>query len=150
MLVRETINPEGLPEPIGFSHGIATRGGRIIWIAGQNGTDADGQVVAGGLVEQTDHALGNVIAVVKGAGGQATDIVKLHFYVSDVAEYRTSRRELGAVWRKHFGRHFPAMMLLGVTGFYEEDAVIEIDGFAVIHDPTIQQQGADETAEPNL
>ncbi len=134
MPVHEIISPGGLPEPSGFSHGIATRGGRIVWLAGQNGTDENGLVVHGGLVQQTDRALYNIIAVIEAAGGQATDIVKLHLYVSDIADYRASRRALGEVWRRHFGRHFPAMMLLGVSGFFEEAAVIEIDGYGVIED----------------
>lgn len=138
MPVHEIISPEGLPAPIGFSHGIATRGGRIVWLAGQNGTDAEGRVVSGGLVEQTDRALRNIVAVVEAAGGQSTDIVKLHLYVSDVAAYRQYRRALGEVWQSHFGRHYPAMMLLEVSGFFELEAAIEIDGFAVILDPPVE------------
>lgn len=129
------IAPPELPPPIGFSHAIATRGGRIVWLAGQNGTDSAGTVVApGDLVGQTDQALVNILACVAAAGGGAEDIVKLHLYVSDVSAYRAARRELGEVWRKHFGKSYPAMMLLGVTGFFEPDALIEIDGYAVIED----------------
>lgn len=131
----EIVNPAGLAPPVGFSHGVVSRGGRIVWLAGQNGTDADGRIVApGDLVGQVDAALANVIAVVHAAGGTARDIVKLHFYVADVAAYRAARPALGAVWRRHFGRHFPAMMLLGVTGFFDADALVEIDGYAVVGD----------------
>ena len=130
---RQLLAPDSMVEPIGFAHGIATRGGKIVWLAGQNGTDALGAIAEpDDLVAQTDLALANVIKVVEEAGGKASDIVKLHFYVSNVAAYRDSRRELGAVWRKHFGRYYPAMMLLGVTGFYEPEALVEIDGYAVI------------------
>lgn len=144
MRIHEVIAPTDLPSPIGFSHGIATRGGRIIWLAGQNGTDADGRIVRGGMVKQIDRALENIVAVVHAAGGGATDIVKLHFYVSDIDAYRASRSALGDVWRTRFGRHYPAMMLLGVSGFFEADAVVEIDGYAVIADP--DEGAADEDA----
>jgi len=134
-LERTAINPPALAEPVGFAHGIATRGGRIVWLAGQNGTDGDGRIVApGDLAGQTDQALANILAVVAEAGGRPEDVVKLHLYVADVAAYRQSRRALGAVWRKHFGKHYPAMMLLGVTGFYDPEALVEIDGYAVIAD----------------
>ena len=131
----EIVNPAGLAPPVGFSHGVVSRGGRIVWLAGQNGTDADGRIVAvGDLAGQVDAALANVLAVVHAAGGTARDVVKLHFYVADVAAYRAARPALAAVWRRHFGRHFPAMMLLGVTGFFEADALVEIDGYAVVAD----------------
>lgn len=131
----ELLNPPGLAPPIGFSHGIATRGGRIVWLAGQNGTDATGRVTAvGDLAAQVDQALANIVEVVEAAGGTAGDIVKLHFYVADVDAYRAARGALGAVWRRHFGRHYPAMMLLGVGGFFDPDALVEIDGFAVVPD----------------
>ncbi len=132
---REMINPAHLAPPIGFAHGVATRGGRLLWLAGQNGMDAEGHIAApGDIIAQTDLALTNILAVVAAAGGQPEDVVKLHLYVSDVAAYRAARREIGTVWRKHFGRHYPAMMLLGVSGFFEPDALIEIDGYAVIDD----------------
>lgn len=132
----DLLNPPGLAPPIGFSHGVATRGGRIVWLAGQNGTDGTGRVTAvGDLVGQVDQALANIVAVVQAAGGGAGDIVKLHFYVADVDAYRAARGALGAVWRRHFGRHYPAMMLLGVGGFFDADALVEIDGFAVVADP---------------
>lgn len=130
---RSAVNPPQLAPPIGFSHGVSTRGGRIVWLAGQNGMDADGRIVApGDLVGQTDAALANILAVVRAAGGQPEDVVKLHLYVSDIDAYRVARSALGAVWHKHFGKHYPAMMLLGVAGFYEPDALIEIDGYAVL------------------
>lgn len=127
--------PDELAPAVGFSHGIATTGGRIVWLAGQNGTDEEGRIRApGDLIAQTDQALANIVRVVEEAGGRAHDIVKLHLYVEDLPAYRATRRELGAVWRKHFGRYYPAMMLLGVTGFFDADAGVEIDGYAVIPD----------------
>lgn len=129
----DPVNPPHLAEPIGFAHGVASEGGTILWLAGQNGMDADGRIAhPGDIAAQTDLALANILAVVAEAGGSPQDVVKLHFYVSDLQAYRETRRELGRVWKKHFGRWYPAMMLLGVTGFFEAEALIEIDGYAVI------------------
>lgn len=130
---RRTINPETLAPPIGFSHGILSRGGQVLWLAGQNGTDAEGRIESpGDLVAQTDRALANLLEVVRQAGGRPSDVVKLHLWVTDVQAYRDGRRALGAVWKRHFGRHYPAMMLLGVTGFFDEEALVEIDGYALL------------------
>ncbi len=137
----EPVNPPQLAEPIGFAHGVASQGGRVLWLAGQNGMDAEGRIAhPGDIAAQTDLALSNILAVVAEAGGSPRDVVKLHFYVSDLQAYREARRELGMVWKKHFGRWYPAMMLLGVTGFFEAEALIEIDGYAVV-------AGDEETSE---
>lgn len=128
-----SINPSTLAKPVGFAHGVLSNGGRILWLAGQNGMDAEGRIVhPGDLVAQTDLALGNILAVLREAGGEPEHLVKLHLYVSDVEAYRRSRRALGLVWKTRLGRHYPAMMLLGVSGFFEPDALVEIDGFAVL------------------
>ncbi|MCB0215635.1 MAG: RidA family protein [Caldilineae bacterium] len=131
-----SINPASLATPIGFAHGVASSGGRLLWLAGQNGMDDQGRIVApGDIVAQTDLALANILAVVAAAGGRPSDVVKLHFYVSDLAAYRGNRRALGQVWRRHFDRWYPAMMLLGVSGFFEPEALVEIDGYAVLPEP---------------
>lgn len=131
----EIFNPPQLAPPIGFAHGIATRGGRLLWLAGQNGTDGEGKISdPGNLVAQTDRALANILAVVAAAGGEPRDVVKLHLYVTSAATYRAERRALGEVWQRHFGRHYPAMMLLEISGLFDLEAMIEIDGYAVIPD----------------
>ena len=129
----QSINPPHLAAPVGFTHGVLSDGGRVLWLAGQNGMDAEGRIVhPRDLVAQTDLCLANILEVLRHAGGLPEHVVKLHFYVSDLGAYRRARPELGAVWKRHFGRHYPAMMLLGVSGFYEPDALIEIDGYAVL------------------
>lgn len=144
MTAHAVVNPPELAPPIGFSHGVATRGGRILWLAGQNGTDGDGRITApGDLVAQTDAALANVLAVVRAAGGRPEDVVKLHLWVLDAAAYRAARRALAAVWRAHFGTYYPAMMLIGAASFYDEDALVEIDGYAVIPDVAPGELDAD-------
>ena len=66
------------------------------------------------------------------AGAAPSDLVSLIIYTTVVPEYRASLRELGPVWRKHFGRHYPAVALLGVAALFDDDAKVELVGTAVI------------------
>ncbi len=119
----ELINPSELPEPRGFSH--AVRAGDTIYLAGQIGDGAT-------FVEQFGNAAGNVLTAMRAAGAEPEHLVSLHIFVTDVEEYRSSLPELGAAWRRHFGRHYPAMGLFGVTGLALPGAKVELMGIAVI------------------
>lgn len=137
---KRIITPTGLPQPRGFNHGILTSGGQTLWLAGQDASDAEGRIVAvGDLVGQLDQALHNLHAVVHEAGGQMTDIVKLTIFTRDRADYLAKQRALGQVWRRYFDDYYPALALFEVTGFFQADALVELEGFAVI--------GADDAAE---
>ncbi len=125
------INPPDLVKPLGYSHG-ATGTGRTLFIAGQIGSDEEGVLVSGDLVEQFDRALGSVVRVVEEAGGKAEDIVKINLLVLDKNEYRERGRDMGATYRKHMGRHFPAMTLAEVKGLWDEGAKVEIEAVAIL------------------
>jgi enamine deaminase RidA (YjgF/YER057c/UK114 family) len=130
---KQIITPPSLPRPRGFSHGIVTTGGRLLWLAGQDASDADGRIVApGDVAAQLDRALHNIHAVVHEAGGQMTDIVKLTIFVRDRDDYVAKQRALGDVWRRYFGDYYPALALFEVSGFFQKDALIELEGVAVI------------------
>jgi enamine deaminase RidA (YjgF/YER057c/UK114 family) len=132
-MAKHIVTPASLAQPRGFSHGIVTTGGRMLWLAGQDASDAEGRIVApGDLVAQLDQALHNLHAVVHEAGGQMTDIVKLTIFVRDRDEYVAKRRELGIIWRRYFDDYNPALALFEVTGFFQNDALIELEGVAVI------------------
>ena len=129
------INPPDLMKPAGFSHGYEVLSGRLLVIAGQVAKDADGRVVGGGdVVAQFRRACENVAAVVGAAGGHASDIVKLTIYVLDVPGYKARLKELGPVYRAVFGRHYPAMTLVGVRDLFdaEDGCLIEIEALAVV------------------
>lgn len=130
------VNPADLAPAVGFAHAVVTEGGRTIWLAGQSGTDRQGRLLAPGrLVPQLDQALANLLTVVAAAGGTPQDLVQLRIYVSDAESYRSARPALGAIWRRHFGRYYPAITLVAVSGFYDPEAVVEVDGMAVIASP---------------
>ena len=131
----EAVNPPTLAKPIGFSHGYAIQGGRVLFIAGQVATDRDGQVVGkGDLVAQFRQVCENWKALLAAAGVRFEDVVKLTIYVLDVDDYKKHGRAIGAVYREYFGKHFPAMTLVGARDLYdrEDGCLIEIEGFSVV------------------
>ena len=131
----EAVNPPTLAKPIGFSHGYAIQGGRVLFIAGQVATDRDGQVVGkGDLVAQFRQVCENLKSLVTAAGGQMTDIVKLTIYVLDVPAYKSRLKELGSVHLEYFGKHFPAMTLVGARDLYDaaDGCLLEIEGVAAL------------------
>jgi|SRR5689334_13949213 len=127
------INPEALGAPRGYSNGLlADSGGKLLFIAGQIAWDKDQQIVSDDFVEQFDKALENVLTVVRAAGGEAGNIARLVIYVTNKIEYRERTKEAGERYRKHLGKHFPAMVLVQVAGLLDDRAKVEIEGMAVI------------------
>jgi enamine deaminase RidA (YjgF/YER057c/UK114 family) len=121
------VDPPELPEPVGFAHAVAAAPGRTVYLGGQIGT-------GGSLVEQFDSAAGRLVVALRAAGGEPGDLVSLVVYTTAVDEYRASTRELGEVWRRHFGRRYPALALVGVAALFDPDAHIELMGVAVVPD----------------
>ncbi|HEX5604414.1 MAG TPA: RidA family protein [Pyrinomonadaceae bacterium] len=127
------INPEALGTPSGYSNGLLTDGGgKLLFIAGQIAWDQNQKLVSDDFVEQFDKALANVITVLRAAEGEAEHIARLVIYVTDKIEYRKRTKEVGDRYRKHMGKHFPAMVLVQVAGLLDDRAKVEIEGMAVI------------------
>lgn len=126
------INPESLGAPRGYSNGVLTNGGRLLFIAGQVAWNKEQQIVSDDLVEQFDRALANVITVVTEAGGTPDQIARVILYVTDKDEYKQHMKEIGQRYRARMGKHFPAMVLVQVAGLLEDAAKIEIEGLAVL------------------
>lgn len=129
----KSINPESLGAPSGYANGLlADANGKLLFIAGQIAWNEDQQIVSDDFVEQFDRALGNVMAVVNAAGAKPEHIVRLVIYVTDKWKYRERTREVGERYRKHMGKHFPAMVLVEVKGLLDDAAQVEIEGMASI------------------
>jgi len=131
----ELHNPPSLMKPVGYSHAAETRGGRVLFLAGQVAKDRDGRVVGkGDMIAQFRQVCENLKTLVTAAGGQLTDVVKLTIYVLDAGEFKRQGKPIGIVYREYFGKHFPAMTLVGVRDLYDaaEGCLIEIDGFACL------------------
>ena len=129
----ELINPDSLGAPKGYSNGVlADAGGRLLFIAGQVAWSKDQKIVSDDFVEQFDQALANVITVLTAAGGEPTNIARLVIYVTNKLDYLEQTREVGKCYRKHMGKHFPAMALVQVAGLVDNAAKVEIEGIAVL------------------
>ena len=126
----ELINSPDLAAPIGFSH--AARAGDTVYLGGQTAQAPDGAIVGETIVEQFDVAAWNLMTALRAAGGEPDDLVSLQVFVTAVAEYRDSLTALGRVWRRHFGRRYPAMGLFGVTELFDPAAKVELMGVAVL------------------
>jgi enamine deaminase RidA (YjgF/YER057c/UK114 family) len=126
------INPASLGAPRGYSNGVLTEGGRLLFIAGQIAWNEQQQIVSEDLVAQFDRALANVISVVTEAGGTPDQIARLILYVTDKKDYQRRMKEIGERYRVHMGKHFPAMVLVEVKSLLDDAAMIEIEGLAVL------------------
>ncbi|MCX5386259.1 RidA family protein [Streptomyces sp. NBC_00083] len=128
----DRVNPEGLSPATGFSHAVVATGSRLVFLAGQTALDGDGKVVGATLPEQFRTALTNLLAALAAAGGAPGDLARVTVYATDVADYRARARELGAIWRELAGRTYPAMAVIGAVRLWDSEALVELDGFAVL------------------
>lgn len=127
------INPDSLGAPGGYSNGLLVDpGGKLLFIAGQIAWDNNQKILSDDFVEQFDTALANVVTVLRAAGGEPDNLVRLVIYVTDKIEYRERMKEVGERYRKHLGKHFPAMVLVQVAALLDDGAKVEIEGMAVI------------------
>ena len=129
----EFVNPPELGTPSGFSHAVVGRG-RVVFLAGQTALDADGRVVGATVVEQFEKALGNLLAALAAAGGSPADLASLTIYIVDMDDYRANAREIGAVWKRLVGARYPAMAGIGVSRLWDAEALVEVQGLAVVPD----------------
>ncbi|MEU0004526.1 RidA family protein [Streptomyces sp. NPDC006314] len=131
-MTTERVNPSELSPPTGFSHAVVTAGSRVVFLAGQTALDTDGKVTGATLPEQFEKALGNLLTALRAAGGTPADLARVTVYTTDVADYRARAGRLGRIWRDLAGRDYPAMAVVGVVRLWDEQALVELDGFAVL------------------
>ncbi len=129
----EIFNPDSLGPPSGWNNGLlAPAGSRVLFVAGQAGSDDSGTIVSDDFVDQFDAALARSITVVEEAGGGPENIARFTIFVTDMAEYRSSLKPLGARYRDRMGRHYPAMALVAVSEMVDPRAKVEIEATAVL------------------
>ena len=124
------INPASLATPIGFAHGVLAGG--AVYLGGQTAMDADGRIVDGDIGDQFRRALQNVLETLREAGGVPSDLVSVTIYLTDVDEYQRRGRDIGRVWKELVGPWYPAMAGVGVTQLWQREAMVEVQGIAVI------------------
>ena len=128
----QALLPEGWAPPIGYSNGIAVDAGRIIFVAGQVGWDAQQCFQSEDIAPQFDQALANILDVLAVAGAKGEQICRLTAYCCDKPAYLAARRELGAIWRRRMGKHYPTMSLIFVSDLLDNPGKIELEATAVI------------------
>jgi enamine deaminase RidA (YjgF/YER057c/UK114 family) len=128
----ERINPGELAPPSGFSHAVVTSGGRLVFLAGQTAQGADGRIEGGSVLHQFERALANLLSALRAAGGAPEDLVTLTLYLVDIDGYRAHARQAGEVWRRLAGRDYPAMAAIGVHRLWDPEALVEVQGIAVV------------------
>lgn len=126
------VNPTQLAPAVGFSHAVVSDPGAIVHLGGQTALGPDGAIHGADVVAQFDVAAGNLVTALTAAGGVPQDIVSMQIFATDVADYRSRLSDLAVVWRRHFGRHYPAAGLFGVTRLFDDAAVVELMAVAVI------------------
>ncbi|MET9497068.1 RidA family protein [Streptomyces sp. NPDC006552] len=128
----QRINPPELPPPAGFTHAVVATGSRLVLLAGQTALDADGAITGTTLPEQFERALRNLLTALRHAGGTPADLARVTVYTTDVPDYRAHAGELGRIWRGLAGRDYPAMAVIGVVRLWDAQALVELDGTAVL------------------
>ncbi|MET7288461.1 RidA family protein [Streptomyces sp. NPDC005573] len=131
-MTAERVNPSELSPPTGFSHAVVASGSRLVFLAGQTALDTDGKITGATLPEQFGKALTNLLTALRAAGGTPADLARVTVYATDVAAYRAHARRLGGIWRELAGRDYPAMAVVEVVRLWDEQALVELDGFAVL------------------
>lgn len=127
----EFLHPDNWVASKGYTNGVAAEG-RQVFVAGQVGWNTYAKFESDDFVAQVEQALSNVMQILVKAGGKPSHLVRLNWYLTDKAEYVARQKEVGEVYRRVIGRHFPAMTLLIVAGLLEAGAKVEIEATAVI------------------
>ncbi len=126
---KEIVNPESVFKP-GPTWSQAVKVGNTVYIAGQVGYDKDGKIVArGDVVAQATQAFENMRNVLKAAGGDLANVVKVTYYLRDTEDYEKVRAE---VTPKYFGKEPPAGTAVVVHSLVKAEILIEIEAIAVI------------------
>jgi 2-iminobutanoate/2-iminopropanoate deaminase len=122
MISSFSFTPEdGVPPRVApFAH--ATSAGETLYVTGQMPTGVDGDLVAGGIAEQTDQVLSNLCRVLELAGGTLADVVSVRAYLIDWDEYAV----FNATYERWFEERLPSRTCVGVSGL-AAGARVEID-----------------------
>jgi enamine deaminase RidA (YjgF/YER057c/UK114 family) len=127
----EVILPRGWPRPKGYANGVLAQG-RMLFIAGMIGWDAEGQFHSDDFAAQARQALTNLAEVLREAGGVPENIVRMTWYVTDKREYLAAAKEIGQAFREIIGAYNAAMTAVEVKSLMEDRAKVEIEATAVL------------------
>lgn len=128
MSALEPVLPDGWAPGRGYAHCMRVPAGAVtVHVAGQFGIDDD---EPGDFAAQWAIALARVVEAVRAAGGEPEQVAALTVYVTDLDAYRAAGPALGDGWRAAFGRWFPAITMVEVSGLVDSRALVEIAAVA--------------------
>lgn len=127
----KVLQPADWKRPRGYANGISAKG-RMVFVSGMIGWDAEGKLGATDFTGQVRQALQNVVTILAEGGAKPEHLVRMNWFVRDKKEYVNSFKEIGTIYREIIGRHYPAMTAVEVSGLLEEGARVEIEATAVI------------------
>ena len=132
--MQEILQPSDWARPKGYSNGIAVEGsGKTVFVAGQLGANAQGQIESDSFGAQVGQAFRNVVRVVQEAGGRPSDIVRMTWFITDKAAYKAEGAAMASAYKETIGRHFPAITVIFVSGLVDDRAKVEIEATAFIN-----------------
>ncbi|HEX6659208.1 MAG TPA: RidA family protein [Ilumatobacter sp.] len=131
MVAHDLLHPHGWRPALGYSNGVAASG-RMVFLAGMIGWNAEQEFDSDDFIEQAARALRNIVAVLAEGGARPEHLVRLTWFVTDRNEYLANQRGLGGAYREIIGKHFPAMTLVQVVALVESRAKVEIEATAVV------------------
>ena len=129
--MHELLHPQSWKPARGYANGVAASG-RMVFVGGQIGWNAQQEFETDDFIEQVAQALRNVVAVLAEAGAAPEHLVRLTWFVTSRDEYVARLKELGAVYRETLGNNYPAMSLVQVVALVEQRAKVEIEATAVV------------------
>jgi len=141
----QIVNPLSLADPVGFSHALVVRPGQVIRVGGQIARRSDGRVAGKSVVEQFDRALANLVEALRAAGAAPAHVVDMCVYTTSMRSYRVNSGTIGSVYRRHMGRYYPPMAVVGVTDLLEPGALVALVCTAVV--PETGEDGLIDGAE---
>ncbi|WP_026424326.1 RidA family protein [Actinokineospora inagensis] len=136
MTPHRIVTAPDLAPPSGYAHAVVATPGHTVHLGGQTALDHTGTITGSTIEAQFDQAAANIVSALTAAGTTPAHLVSVLIYVTDVPTYKAALPALTPLWRKHFGRHYPAIALLGVTALFDPEALIELVATAVIPTPT--------------
>lgn len=133
---KKTFNPEGMPVPRGsYFHVAVADPGRVVTIAGQTSSDAEGNIIGAGDVRaQTREVLRKLRVAIESVGGTIDDIVTVTVYITDARFYG----DVNETRREVFGPNFPPSMLVHVSSLARAGLLVEINATAVVPESNLK------------
>ena len=125
------IHPKNWKPAKGYANGILASNGHL-FIGGQIGWDSQKKFNSNTFIGQMEQTLINIVQILEEAGGEINNIVRLTWYIKDKKEYLHNQKEIGKVYQKIMGHHYPAMSMLVVNDLIEDKALLEIEATAII------------------